>query len=148
MKRYFSIFTILLISGIFFLSAKEKNIAYCDQNVRFTVISDGTVRLEYAPDGAFTDNKSLIAVVREYDKADFKVKDGSWIEISTPLLRLRYKKGSGAFNKKNLIITSASKKKDAFRFTWRPGMKQTANLKGTFRTLDNYNGDVRIKDTA
>ena len=27
MKRYFSIFTILLISGIFFLSAKEKNIA-------------------------------------------------------------------------------------------------------------------------
>lgn len=139
----------MLLTGMLSpLVAKEKNIAYCDNQVRFTVITDGTVRLEYAPDGIFTDNKSLIAVVREYDKVDFKVKDGSWVEITTPVLRLRYKKGSGAFNEKNLVITSASKKKGSFQFTWKPGMKQTANLKGTFRTLDNYNGDVRIKDTA
>ena len=149
MKRNLLIATLVLLTGMLSpLVAKEKNIAYCDNQVRFTVITDGTVRLEYAPDGIFTDNKSLIAVVREYDKVDFKVKDGSWVEITTPVLRLRYKKGSGAFNEKNLVITSASKKKGSFQFTWKPGMKQTANLKGTFRTLDNYNGDVRIKDTA
>ncbi|MGN1245932.1 MAG: TIM-barrel domain-containing protein [Muribaculaceae bacterium] len=149
MKQNLFLTAIMLLGSIFASSAKEKNIAYCDEQVRFTVITDGTVRLEYAPDGAFTDNKSLIAVVRDYDvKSNFKVKVGSWIEITTPLLRLRYKKGSGAFNEKNLTITSASKKKGSFQFAWKPGKKQTANLKGTFRTLDNYNGDVRIKDTA
>ena len=30
---------------------EQQNIAYTDNNVRFTVISDGTLRLEYAPDG-------------------------------------------------------------------------------------------------
>ena len=37
----------------------HQNIAYADNNVRFTVISDGTLRLEYAPDGKFVDNKSF-----------------------------------------------------------------------------------------
>ena len=30
---------------------EQQNIAYTDNNVRFTGISDGTLRLEYAPDG-------------------------------------------------------------------------------------------------
>ena len=41
---------------------EEQNIAYADNHVRFTVISDGTLRLEYAPDGKFVDDKSFIAV--------------------------------------------------------------------------------------
>lgn len=138
---------LIAIAGIFCASAKVSNVAYSDSQVRFTVISDATVRLEYAPDGQFTDNKSFMAVNREYDPVDFKVKQGSWIEITTPVLKLRYKKGSGEFTEKNLIITSASKKKGTFQFTWKPGMKQTANLKGTFRTLDGYDGDVRTFDT-
>ena len=138
---------LIAIAGIFCASAKVSNVAYSDNQVRFTVISDATVRLEYAPDGQFTDNKSFMAVNREYDPVDFKVKQGSWIEITTPVLKLRYKKGSGEFTEKNLIITSASKKKGTFQFTWKPGMKQTANLKGTFRTLDGYDGDVRTFDT-
>lgn len=92
-------------------SAGERNIAYSDDEVRFTVITPGTVRLEYVPDGKFVDNKSLMAVNREYEKTDYKVKVGSWVEITTPVLRLRYKKGSGAFTDKNLVITSASKQK-------------------------------------
>lgn len=38
----------------------HQNIAYADNNVRFTVISDGTLRLEYAPDGKFVDNNLLL----------------------------------------------------------------------------------------
>ena len=143
-----AILTLLIaLLATFSISAEVNNIAYSDSQVRFTVIADGAVRLEYAPDGQFTDNKSFMAVDREYDPVDFKVKRGSWIEITTPVLKLRYKKGSGEFTEKNLIITSASKKKGTFQFTWKPGMKQKANLKGTFRTLDGYDGDVRTFDT-
>ena len=129
---------LLLTVGSLFATATtaERNIAYSDAEVRFTVITPGTVRLEYAPDGKFVDNKSLMAVNREYEKTDYKVKVGSWVEITTSELRLRYKKGSGAFTDKNLVITSSNKQKGAFQFTWKPGMKQQANLKGTFRTLD------------
>ena len=42
---------------------EQQNIAYTDNNVRFTVISDGTLRLEYAPDGKFVDDKSFIDCV-------------------------------------------------------------------------------------
>ena len=148
MKRL-TLLAVLLMAQSFLTMAfaKERNIAYSDNQVRFTVITEGTVRLEYAPDGNFTDNQSFMAVNREYDKVDYKVKTGSWIEITTPVLKLRYKKGSGAFTEKNLVITSAQNKKGSFRFTWKPGMKQTANLKGTFRTLDTYDGDIRTSDT-
>ena len=147
MKKYVMLSMLMAMLGLMGAKAEVSNVAYSDNQVRFTVISDGTVRLEYAPDGQFTDNKSFMAVNRDYEPVDYKVKQGSWIEITTPVLKLRYKKGSGEFTDKNLVITSASKKKDAFRFTWKPGMKQQQNLKGTFRTLDGYDGDVRTFDT-
>ena len=53
---------------------EQQNIAYTDNNVRFTVISDGTLRLEYAPDGKFVDDKSFIAVDRLYPQVDYKLK--------------------------------------------------------------------------
>ena len=135
------------LAGLFSAKAEVSNVAYRDHQVRFTVISEGTVRLEYAPDGQFTDNKSFMAVNREYEPVDYNVKCGSWIEITTPVLKLRYKKGTGKFTDQNLIITAASTKKGAFQFAWKPGMKQQQNLKGTFRTLDGYDGDVRTFDT-
>ena len=41
----------ILQSVLFALQAQntQRNIAYTDDNVRFTVISDGALRLEYAP---------------------------------------------------------------------------------------------------
>ena len=147
MKKYVMLSMLMAMLGLMGAKAEVSNVAYSDNQVRFTVISEGAVRMEYAPDGQFTDNKSFMAVNRDYEPVDYKVKQGSWIEITTPVLKLRYKKGSGVFTDKNLVITSASKKKDAFRFTWKPGMKQQQNLKGTFRTLDGYDGDVRTFDT-
>lgn len=34
----------------------QANVVYQDAHVRFTLIDEGTLRLEYAPDGKFVDN--------------------------------------------------------------------------------------------
>ncbi len=119
--------------------AQESNVAYKDGTVRFTVIADGVVRMEYAPDGQFVDQTSQVAVIRSYPKSNYSVRQGSTIEITTPKMVVRYKKGSGAFSNKNLSVTAP---KGAKPFKWVPGMKDTLNLKGTYRTLDGYDGDM------
>ena len=53
---------------------------------------------------------------------------------------LSYKTGTGRFTAENLTIKAA----DGF-FTWKPGMKQKENLKGTFRTLDGLEGDLQTQ---
>ena len=65
MKKLILVFC-LLQSVLFSLRAQDmyQNIAYADNNVRFTVISDGTLRLEYAPDGKFVDYISFVAELR------------------------------------------------------------------------------------
>ena len=73
----------------------KSNVVYSDANVRFTLISDGVVRMEYAPDGKFIDDKSFIAVCREYPAVEYKLKKGGkWLEISTSKMKVRYRKGS------------------------------------------------------
>lgn len=160
MKKQFNmkhLFFILFIQCLFVhLNAQSlgKNIAYSDDNVRFTVISDGVMRLEYSPDGEFVDNKSFLAVERVYPSVDYKVKQTRRsVEITTSKMKLTYKKGSGKFNSANLEIISG---KDMFPFVWKPGKKQKNNLKGTYRTLDGMDGmkqtmgwvrDSKLNDT-
>ena len=127
------------------LPAQNKNIAYQDETVRFTVITEGVIRMEYAANGHFVDNASQVAVIRDYPAVDFKVKEGKNIEITTAKLQLKYKKGSGAFTAENLSISSLKGVKPSF--TWKPGMTQEHNLKGTYRTLDSYDGDTRVGTT-
>ena len=122
----------------------QKNVAYADAHVRFTVIADGAVRMEYAPDGEFVDAKSFVAVEREYPAADYRVKRGAWIEVATPKMVLRYKKDSGPFTA--AILSIRSPKGAAVPFAWKPGQQQTGNLKGTYRTLDGYDGDTYVYD--
>ena len=133
-------------------AAQNDNIVYKDSNVRFTLVTDGTVRMEYAPDGKFLDNKSFIAVNRSYPEVKYKKSEtAKKVVISTDYLTLTYTKGSGPLTERNLSIVSAKTKKKAadgkhlIPFTWHPGQKDApgANLKGTYRTLDGYDGDSR-----
>lgn len=143
MKRGFILLLCILQSVLWVMQAQDvhRNIAYSDNKVRFTVVSNGTLRLEYTPNGKFEDSKSFVAVNRQYPEVNYQVKSkGSWIEITTSQFKMRYKKDSGPFTDKNLIITAA---KGKLPFTWRPGMQQTGNLKGTYRTLDGMDGDVQ-----
>ena len=132
---------LMLISAA--LSAQSSgNVAYQDGQVRFTVITDGVIRLEWEPEGRFTDLASFVASERDYPEVDYKVKtSGNKVRIQTQKMTLEYKTGSGKFNAGNLVI----KANDGF-FTWKPGMKQKHNLKGTFRTLDGLDGDVQTQN--
>lgn len=124
------------------INAQEnRNIAYQDNEVRITVVTDGVARLEWEPEGRFTDSPSLVASEREYPETDFTVKKTDrTVEIVTSRMTITYEVGTGKFTKRNLEIKAA----DGF-FTWKPGMKQKENLKGTFRTLDGLDGDVQTQ---
>ena len=122
-------------------SEAQDNIAYQDDQVRITVVTDGVVRLEWEATGKFTDSPSLVASERDYPATDFKVsKKGKEVRIQTSRMTVSYKMNSGKFTKSNLEIKAA----DGF-FTWKPGMQQKENLKGTFRTLDGLDGDVQTQ---
>ena len=122
-------------------SEAHSNIAYQDDQVRITVVTDGVIRLEWEATGKFTDYPSLVASERDYPATDFKVsKKGREVMIQTSRMTVSYKMNSGKFTKNNLTIKAA----DGF-FTWKPGMQQKENLKGTFRTLDGLDGDVQTQ---
>lgn len=119
------------------------NVAYRDANVRITMIDDGAARLEYAPNGKFVDDKSQVAVIRDYAPVSYKVSDNSkTVRISTNEMTITYVKGKGPFTSANLSIVSA-RKKGTMPFSWKPGQKDAGNLKGTYRTLDGYDGNLR-----
>ena len=134
------VLSILLISAATALSA-QNNVAYQDDQVRFTVVTDGVIRLEWHPEGNFTDLPSFVASERDYPHVDYQVrKRGKNVEVSTSKMILTYKMSSGKLSADNLTIKAA----DGF-FTWKPGMQQKENLKGTFRTLDGLEGDLQTE---
>ena len=117
-------------------------VVYSDQTVRFTLVDEATVRMEYAPDGKFIDNKSFVAVERNYVAVKHTLKvSGKKITITTPKFTLTYKLGSGAFTSANLKI-EGNAKAIGKKIVWQPGMQQKDNLKGTYRTLDGYDGNM------
>ena len=120
--------------------ALSANIAWQDAQARFTVINNGVIRMEYAPDGQFINDPSFIAVNRQYAKSDYKLEENAnQISISTDRMTLTYQKGTGAFTAENLSVVSASSL--TTQFTWHPGDVQQENLGGTYRTLDGYDGN-------
>lgn len=130
--------------GVFLFSFNNNILAeevYRDNHVRFTLIDEGTIRLEYAPDGKFVDEKSFVAVIREYGSVPHKAStSGKKVTITTSKFKLTYRKDNAPLSAKNLTITSA--KTLGTSFSWTPGMEQKGNLKGTYRTLDGYDGDM------
>ncbi|MBD5183114.1 MAG: DUF5110 domain-containing protein [Bacteroidales bacterium] len=120
-------------------NGQENGVVYKDKHVRFTVVADGLVRMEYQPNGKFVDDNSFIAVNRnDYEGSAKVTDDGKNVTISTPKLTLNYVKSKGPFTAENLTITSGPGMK---AFTWHPGMEQKENLMGTTETLDRWDGD-------
>ncbi len=110
---------------------------------RFTVLTPRVIRLEWQKKAQFEDHATLVFVNRNLPVPNFKkrIRNG-WLEISTRALKLRYKVGSGKFRADNLSIAFTV---DGAQKIWHPGMKNTGNLGGTTRTLDGYNGGVRMR---
>ena len=122
---------------------ENNGVVYSDNQVRFSVITNGVIRMEYAPDGKFVDAPSFIASERNYPEAKYTLtQNGDMLSIETDKMKLEYHIGTGAFTADNLQITSS--KNLTTQFTWHPGDVQQHNLGGTARTLDGYNGGKRL----
>lgn len=120
--------------------AAAKAIVQPEKQVRFTVLADGMVRMEWDSLGHFTDQASFVVVNRKLPVPVFSgQQQGEWYILHTPVLTLRYKKGAGRFNAGNLEVTY---EQDGRHLLWRPGTLQLQNLKGTYRTLDRYDGNL------
>ncbi|MDP4240757.1 MAG: glycoside hydrolase family 31 protein [Bacteroidota bacterium] len=115
-------------------------------NARFTILTPGVVRLEYAADGVFEDHATLTFINRNLPVPAFTRKEkGGWLELKTTEFTLRYKLNSGDFNAANLIIDYAANGK---KQTWNISKPNNGNLKGTTRTLDGAVGNrYNNKDT-
>jgi hypothetical protein len=114
-------------------------------HARFTVLTPRLVRLEWAADGRFEDRASLAIVHRALPVPEFTAtRSKGGLVIDTGALRLRYRPGPGPFTAENLEVTF---ERAGDRVTWRPGLTDSLNLKGTTRTLDSTNGakDVTLE---
>ena len=101
--------SLMLWSGALYAKNND-NVAYQDRQVRFTVITDGVVRLEWEPRGRFEDLPSFVASERNYPEVEFKISETrSHVTITTSKMTLSYKKGSGKFTENNMKIEAADK---------------------------------------
>lgn len=112
--------------------------------VRFTILTDQLIRMEWDDDRSFEDRASLVFINRNTEVPDYQVdRKGEILEIDTGPLQLRYRSAEGRFDSTNLSMQFHVA--DSTR-TWRPGMKNEGNLKGTSRTLDRVNGATELED--
>ncbi len=111
-------------------------------NARFTVITDGVIRMEYAENASFADGETLFALrTPGTAKADF-AQDGDRTIISTSKFTLTYQ-GNAPFSPENL---SAKIHTGNVESTWKYGDKNQKNLGGTLSTLDGVDGHRPLPD--
>jgi alpha-glucosidase (family GH31 glycosyl hydrolase) len=110
-------------------------------HVRFTVLTDRLLRLEFSPIDRFEDNPSQAFWYRRQPVPQFQasVSDKA-IRLETEYLRLEYRIDRGGFTRSCLSIRLKQS-----GITWRYGMRPRGNLGGTARTLDAVAGQTRLE---
>ncbi|MDX2175192.1 MAG: glycoside hydrolase family 31 protein [Candidatus Sumerlaeia bacterium] len=125
------------------LAAAANGNPIIEGNARFTVVAPECVRLEYAPDGKFTDEPSLFAIERSSRADSVAVRrdpDGALL-IDTGRMAIRYAPDGTPFSSTNLFVTIGG---GAHPIEWNPSSRQTGNLGGTIATLDQVRGPVPL----
>ena len=111
-------------------------------NARFSVLSAGVIRAEYANGKAFCDSETLFAK-RDSAEGDFfcegKVSDTS-LTVRTDILTLKYT--GGAFSHDSLSVESPLIDGGVWHF----GDRDCGNLGGTLTTLDGVDGFRSLPD--
>ncbi len=130
-------------AGVTAVPRADERAMIVDGHARFTVLTPRLLRLEWSATGSFEDRPTLLVLNRAMPVPKFSssTSDG-WLTISTEFLTLKYRSDTGAFSPKNLRIDYTL---DGTTVTWRPGMKDTANLRGTTRTLDGVTGATPLE---
>lgn len=108
-------------------------------NARFTLITEGVVRIEYARDGAFEDAPTLFAL--RNTECEGNVENGDILKIKTEKLTVYYE--GGEFSKNTLFADIHT---GGTVCRWRFGDKNKENLKGTLHTLDGVSGFREVPD--
>ncbi|MCD6204707.1 MAG: DUF5110 domain-containing protein [Candidatus Marinimicrobia bacterium] len=143
--KYFFIVALMILAGGSLFSQEYNPVADPDAvvksgNARFTVLTPGLIRMEWAGDGIFEDRASLVFVNRKLPVPKYKTKTKrGWLQLKTEKLTLQYKIGNGRFSEENLRIEF---NKDGVPKEWIPGMENKGNLLGTIRTLDGFDGTI------
>jgi alpha-glucosidase (family GH31 glycosyl hydrolase) len=111
-------------------------------NARFTILTPHLVRLEWDSTGQFNDRPSFVVINRKLEVPFFKQTiEKGWLHITTSEIELSYQLQSGKFTENNLQIIYRHPQGN---FVWKPGMKEKGNLKGTYRTLDGFDGNEHL----
>ncbi len=106
---------------------------YIKDNARFTVISDGVIRMEYAEEGAFVDGETLFA--KRGMLGNSKAYEDGCLVIETESITLYYK--GGEFTPETLYADIHAEGVDV---RWHYGDINKENLWGTLSTLDGVCG--------
>ena len=127
--------------------AREESIVICD-HVRFTVLTERLLRIEYDPAGKFEDRPTQTVLCRDFPTPEFHVvRRGEGVEISTPSFHLVY--DGGGLAAEHLYI-DAKNNYTNYGARWRFGERTYGdpprhnNLLGTARTLDKLDGGCEL----
>ncbi len=115
-------------------------------NARFTVISEGVIRMEYAEDGRFVDEKTLFAICHDNDGTPFSAEDADGvltIRTARMVLSYAYDQAEG-FTPETLRAEILEN--GALWDVWFAGKENKGNLGGTRSTLDGIPGSAPVKD--
>ena len=120
----------------------------CGEHYRVSVLTASLVRLEYSPEGIFTDEATQTVLNRDFPKTDFICKESEEaLEVRTKYFQLFYNKKE--FSQHGLSLACIGMDLDGMpggnRMAWHYGEKGNS-LKGTARTLDNVNGACELED--
>lgn len=112
------------------------------EHYRFTILTEGLVRLEYSREGQFEDRASQTVVNRKFQVPEYQVfeKEDS-LEIVTERIHLIYNKEE--CTNYGLSIEVRGKISD-YHSIWHYGEEAT-DLRGTARTLDESDGAVPLE---
>lgn len=147
MKKFLSTTFATVVAALSIAAANPKaadKAVVTEGNARFTVLTPEMIRIEYSPNQKFEDNATFTVVNRDLPVPKYSKKSsGDFLTISTDKLTLKYRKGTDPLtdpaSPRNLSITM---KLNGKQVVWYPGKEDPQNLKGTYRTLDNNNGDA------
>src|SRR5574341_2307728 len=112
-------------------------------NVRFTVLTDRLIRIEYSKDNRFEDRPSQVFWYRDQPAPAFKKRiTNKVVEIETDYLHLVYKIGRAGFTPDKLSIKL---KENSVTWYYGDTARKAGNLKGTARTLDMAAGETKLE---
>lgn len=109
---------------------------------RFTILTESLIRMEYQPEGHFTDEATQTVVCRDFPPPAFRtVEEDGRLEIITEKLHLYYDRKR--FSPEGLSI-HLKESFHAHGSSWSYG-DEIEDLKGTARTLDGADGAAELE---